>query len=747
MQTNNSPVSIEGGLICLDNHNKSKLSNYGLHCNPNFDSSKLVVKKYVLDGQAIQVGIHINKTLSNTQQYDIFQYTAGNPPIWPGTYFIPDDGNQYSFQGNATTKTVNLYYKAAGLNPGDVAWRYLEEVNGVATWKDPGSETVGSYSVTKNTLTLDYNPNRRIIGIWAKYVSDKNATWNYAQGDGVAANPPADSSYTAGAQFVNYSDTLGGTTFTYAQEPGKYTLLFDHSCAQFSSSSNYLRNSAFSIVIKPIDVTVTMNTGATLTYGDKLELGALPSTAGSADLAKKVATANNGVDVGDLGLIFAKSYGTDAGSKNVIAPIGWTNKKYNVTFMGNATFAGVGTYTIGKRDVTVVLNDDYITYGASTAKEANVAKTALNGTSSIITSTKNDSTKFKDTDNKDVTITTPATGVKADAYKGGWYYSTDVGAGKASLQFINPDTNSGADLSKIFEYEITDYAAATDKDAADTDGFLNVKKYTVSVKNINKNYNVTFINAQTGKSGTNPNEGTFIYEVRKADLGASLSASTTTPKYDEAANDGTAQTITLPTDTITKQGYSGASLTMKYLVYGASDTIPTNLADANSANWADETKVTEWATASATATKTDAGTYTVFTRVENSNHNAKVYKWTFTIGANKVKYRLVIKYKDNGVDKVLQPVSGLLQQAYKKGSAVTVSVQYEWDWDGGDPTKKPTAWDADVLAGKGPDVKIYYLGTDTDNKHGAAAGDGVTYPDESKKADGTTAAGLGSLTA
>ncbi|MDE7297039.1 MAG: hypothetical protein K2N84_07230, partial [Clostridia bacterium] len=126
-----------------------------------------------------------------------------------------------------------------------------------------------------------------------------------------------------------------------------------------------------------------------------------------------------------------------------------------------------------------------------------------------------------------------------------------------------------------------------------------------------------------------------------------------------------------------------------------------------------------------------------------------VYKWTFTIGANKIKYRLIISTgKDgNGKDIALQPVSGLLQQAYKKGSAVTVSVQYEWDWD--TSVSKPSTWDADNAAtpSKGPDVKIYYLGTDTDNKHGAAAGDGVTYPDESKKADGTTAAGLGSLTA
>ncbi|MDE5548343.1 MAG: hypothetical protein K2J30_05060, partial [Clostridia bacterium] len=346
--TKNSPVTIEGGLICLDNHNQTKLTNYALHYSSGWDATKLLVKKYVLDGQCIQVGIHINKTFSNNEQFSIMQYANGAPPIWVGTYFIPDEGNQYSFQGDSTTRTIKFYYKAAGLKPGNVAWRYLEEVNGVKTWKDPGSDTVGTYSVTKNTLTLDYNPNRKIIGIWAKYVSEhsSNSTangkiWNYAEGDGVAANPPADSSYTAGEHFINYSDTLGGSAFTYAQEPGKYTLQFNHACGQFSSSENYLRNSAFSIVIKPIDVTVTMNTGATLTYGDKLELGALPSTAGSADLAKKVATANNGVDVGDLGLIFAKSYGTDAGSKNVIAPIGWTNKKYNVTFTGNATFAEV----------------------------------------------------------------------------------------------------------------------------------------------------------------------------------------------------------------------------------------------------------------------------------------------------------------------------------------------------------------------------------------------------------------------
>ncbi|MDE5547868.1 MAG: hypothetical protein K2J30_02610, partial [Clostridia bacterium] len=134
--------------------------------------------------------------------------------------------------------------------------------------------------------------------------------------------------------------------------------------------------------------------------------------------------------------------------------------------------------------------------------------------------------------------------------------------------------------------------------------------------------------------------------------------------------------------------------------------------------------------------------------VVNSNHNAKVYKWTFTIGANKIKYRLVIKYKDdNNQDQILQPQSGLLQQVYKKGSKVTVSVQYEWEWD--TSVSKPTTWDADIAAtpSKGPDVTIYYKGTDTDNKHGATAGDGVTYPDDSLQSDGTTPAGFGSLTA
>ncbi|MDE7296124.1 MAG: DUF1565 domain-containing protein, partial [Clostridia bacterium] len=757
-------VSLAGALICKNNRNGTKASNYGIPytlgapsgSTPGTNANKIqITGRLSQGGQSADIGVSLlTYPVSTNATAAKFQIATGYSTYnsaWAGSYFSADAAPTYAVDEFVATHAPVIQHRVGGFVHEGLKWWYLEEVDGgTPTWKQPGTMTVGSYTITNNILSLNYDPNRKITGIWLRYENENvnpHKIWNVAIGDGVASNsPPSPDALTgsSGDHFIDYTDTVGGSTFTYAQDVGSYSLGWDSSTSKYMNG-NYILNCAFTIQIKPLDVTVTMN-AATGAFGEKLVLD--PS---DADTAKKLASVTSGsAKVEDLGLKFTKTYGTDVGEKNIILPIGWTNKNYNVTFVGS------GSYTVAKRDVTVILNDDYITYGSATAKEANVQKTALNGTTSILTKTINKTNKFKDKDGKDVSVVSPATppqGAATDYYKGGWYYSTDIdGNGKVSLQFIGADTNNGTDFSKIFEYEITNYAATTDKAAGDTAGFLNAKKYTVKVKNISEHYNITFVNAQTGPcAGTT---GEFTFEVRKAEFANDLKTSTSTPKYNEADNDGTAKTIALPTDTLTLQGYQGATefaaITQKHLVYTA-DTIPTNLKDTNKANWADETKVTEWGAVAdgATASKTDAGTYTVFTLVKQPNHNAKVYKWTFTIGANKIKYRLIISTgKDsNGKDIALQPVSGLLQQAYKKGSAVTVSVQYEWDWD--TSVSKPSTWDADNAAtpSKGPDVKIYYLGTDTDNKHGAAAGDGVTYPDDSKKADGTTPAGLGSLTA
>jgi len=596
LHTPNTVVKWEGAFICRDNKNQNGESNYGLHDLTSWNKDLLQLNgPLVSNGQIMDVGIHVVKAMSDTEQRAIMKNGVGSIG-WTGSYLNPDAGVNYTISGDKTT--LKLWYrKTQDFIPGDVAWRYLEEVNGVATWKDPGTETVGSYTITKNTLTLPYNPNRKITGIWAKYLPNGNTSgqvWNYAEGDGVVATPPADSSYTSGAHFINYTDTHGGTGVTTIKEPGAYAVSFDHYCNQFSQSSNYLRNSTFHIEILPVDVTVTMNDISGI-YGDKLELGSAktnsqPAVAANADLSRKLATADNGMDVADLGIYYIKSYGTDAGDKTVVLPLGWTNKKYNVTFVGS------GSYTIGKRPVTVVLNDDYITYGDKTAIEGNVQKTALNGSNSILTKGVNSTTKYQDADGKDFTISSPVTGVSGTAYKGGWYYSTDVGGGKASAQFIASDTPSN---TFPFEYEITNYTASTDKIAGDTGNFINVKKYTVTVKNTNSNYNVTFVNAQTGTSGST---GSFIYEVRKAEL----SVDTTLPSLDNddvpgadfltSTYNADNQNIELPAAAVVKKGAQSATT--------ASDITP------EMRYWSKQYTEEEYTDASHTApeaTRTEAG--------------------------------------------------------------------------------------------------------------------------------------------
>ncbi|MDE5547580.1 MAG: hypothetical protein K2J30_01080, partial [Clostridia bacterium] len=363
----------------------------------------------------------------------------------------------------------------------------------------------------------------------------------------------------------------------------------------------------------------------------------------------------------------------------------------------NVTFVGSGSYTVAKRDVTVILNDDYITYGDTKAKDTNVTKAALNGNSSILTKTINTTTKFKDADGNDVGVVSPATppqGAATDYYKGGWYYSTDIdGNGKASAKFTDVDTTNGTDFSKILEYDITNYAAATDKIAGDTGNFINAKQYTISVKNISDHYNITFVNAQTGASGST---GTFIYEVRKATLGIDQS------KAPDADSDGKKdflgstynaadQTVELPAATVKKEGATTATTasdiapTMQYWNVAFTETQYTDASFT-----APTLAGTDWT--STKPTVKNAGKYKIYVKVSLKNHNDLMYDFVYEMNAYELDFDIVLKRKPDAssAEQTLTKGSTGYSEAYN-GQAIKAEISYKWGTGG-----KPTTFDGDA---------------------------------------------------
>ncbi len=561
--------------------------------------------------------------------------------------------------------------------------------------------------------------------------NEANLVGPYVTTFGTTSNYPDSTHHFQGsmAPYTNKNNAFpGGNNGTGVSAVGQYTFVLNSG----NICDAFMLNPILNVEILPADVQVTIH-DKTIPYGlNKAELDAWLN-----DPANGVYTVTglpNGVTAESLGIKVEKTYGTDANRSYTLR--GAWNASAHPDF--NVTFNNVGKLTITQREVNIILNDDEVVYGGD-IKESEIKK--INEASNKVINQSFNNTQAKDKDGNNRTVDGTPTG--DPLYLGGWRYFDSTGSNPINSttdtkhQIVSRDFNVANNVLP-FEFEIVYTSSAWE--SGDNDKYFKVGSYAYKLKGTNPNYKFTIHNS----SGI---EGDAAFKVIKADFSDSLKASASTPKYNETTNDGTAKTIVLPTDTLTLQGYQDltkAGITMKYLVYGASDTVPTELNDSNKEDWA---TATAWVSASSSVSKTTAGSYTVYTLVSSTNHNDKVYKWTFSIGQNGIKYRLVIKYVDgNGKEQILQATNGNLEQVYKKGSKVTVSVQYEWEWD--TSVSKPATWDSDVTAGNGPDIKIYYKGTDSGNKHGAAAGDGVTYPDESlTDANPPAPAGLGSLTA
>ncbi|MDE7296982.1 MAG: hypothetical protein K2N84_06935, partial [Clostridia bacterium] len=535
--------------------------------------------------------------------------------------FFPDDIDSIVIAGHSTNE-VHVWQSANYFTPGTATanriigtWEY--KLNGGAWQNVPvnGTDSATPVEVPYGTT---------VSGVRVKWTQVKAANTPLNRICSTVAsecNPSSITPFGASGSIINRyqgpncaSDNeafpSGGVSAV-----GKYTFLLNSG----NTSDGIFRNPVLNIEIVPTPVTITI-ADKVLEYGkNATELSTWLN-----DSANGVISGlPNGVTAAQLGVTLEKTYGTDANRTYTVRGK-WnpaTNPNYKVTF------ANVSKLTIKPRTVNILLNDEEVVYGGD-VKEAEIKKINDLTDTKILHKNFNE-TQAKDKDNNPRTDGgTPAKPV----YIGGWRYFDSTGtnavASKSDTehQLVARDldvSSDGKTATKLpFEYEITYTSAAWE--SADTDKYFKVGDYTLKLKGTNDNYKFTFYNASE-------QEGDAKLKVIKAEFADSLKTSTSTPKYDEVANDGTAKTIALPTDTLTLQGYQGATeftaVTQKHLVYTA-DTIPNNLKDTNSKNWADETKVTEWASATATSTsKTDAGTYTVFTLVKQPNHNAKVYKW------------------------------------------------------------------------------------------------------------------------
>lgn len=308
------------------------------------------------------------------------------------------------------------------------------------------------------------------------------------------------------------------------------------------------------------------------------------------------------------GVKLIKDFGTDSGVYYVIPDpdamdsLKAANPNYNITFVNR------GKLTVDKRTVTMLLNDDYTNYADSTKKPQVDTVDKVND-NTFLNKTENTSTKYQNENGED-----QSDSQNNPLYKGGWQYDYDQAALNAAADqeaYKKEHQFLAADLAEVpFEYKFN--YSSSNYHAADSDKWLNVGDYTVTVECTNNNYDVTFKNAKDNSKTT------FVYSIRKADLAASLKEPSETapkvPDYKSGTYTGTDQTIAVPDVALTIKGYqglidytdeSGKSTAdwYKYIVHKNEDGVQTPAKP--------DADATDWASASSSVKKKEKGTYTV----------------------------------------------------------------------------------------------------------------------------------------
>ncbi|MDE5547652.1 MAG: hypothetical protein K2J30_01450, partial [Clostridia bacterium] len=318
-------------------------------------------------------------------------------------------------------------------------------------------------------LRLEYDPNRRISQVRAK-IKGYDGNWytystlvdmtNYNNSNAWRAtvyrhdgnttdlcfcnsdwNPAAIASNTYGTQW--FSDLVAADHGMY--KPGSFSFLVDQAAGANSNygsydliknpstnpvtrvtmsdimNGKYLTNSTLTIEIVPKDVNVTID-DKTSQYGETFET--------------MTATTDAGLSASDIGLTLVKDPGYNVGIYNIRPELDTTTNRFT---NGNYNIASVtyGKYTITKREVTLILNDDWETYGNAHA---------LNE-------------YYNNTPAKDAEGNTIEDDNGDPVYKGGWRYDS------GSKEFVTEDlTTVGTNKKGPLEFSST--VVFTDTEAA-----------------------------------------------------------------------------------------------------------------------------------------------------------------------------------------------------------------------------------------------------------------------------------------
>ncbi len=333
-----------GPLICTENTvgsqaNNVELSNLSGNTSINGGSGARInvgtAAGYSLAGARIY--IYTSPYPTSTQYWYITKgYEAAStslPSARPNTYFYVDNTALTCIWDG--TGEVYMSHPTSFLTYIQAKWEY--KLDGDTDWT----------AATSSVVDLTYS---------GKAIADVRATASCAPNNFTSIQ----SASAGNLKYIKDSRT-GGTTLSSSADVGSVTFVFDNMTGVLSSSYT-IRDCGFTINIKPKDATVTIGNQQKAEYGKALTY----------DLTKMSVSGLVGGDtIYSLGLSFRRGYGLNAGTHNLYGDKA-TNKNYNVTFVN-------GTFTIEKRDVYVIINNDSAAYGKTNDMNTEI-ETKLNAT-------------------------------------------------------------------------------------------------------------------------------------------------------------------------------------------------------------------------------------------------------------------------------------------------------------------------------------------------------------------------------
>ncbi|MCI8343725.1 MAG: hypothetical protein HFE25_04680, partial [Clostridia bacterium] len=556
--------------------------------------------KLIQNGIAAKVGVSLtsyNATSSQlipfTNNYQYGTNTANNMDLFVGNYFFADDP-QYGIVVNTGGEACVATWNTHGCLVKNHKYNYQISLSDGSTYNTishtgSGANVVSALhsdvAVMLNKLgnaaypaTLDASASRLtytygatgiyVTGVKVYHLNDLGGAY---QGKTIDMDS-SDQSKPFGKYIdssgnnktiIGYIDSFGsngGSTDSYtftsiggANRAGYYTFIPGDSMAIVGYRAV---NCTFTVEVNPKPVTVTLSNSITAKFGmNDTELLTFLKNGGTTPYY----TVAGLVGSDTIELDFQKEYGTDANKTYLLSatPSAASASNNNGNYI--ITVANTGKLTIVPREVTIILNDDYATYGDSNMKESQVTDSAANNNNAlagnnVISQKENASTKYQDIEGKDVTSDGTTSGTPY--YKGGWQYPSTA---KAENKFVAATLTGGVSTgaAEFLKYTFEPLTSGTDYAANDTEKYLNVRSassgsakaaYTIKVENTNKNYVVKFQD-KTGASIGSDDNGEFKFEVREADLGNLKAPSeTSTPKvgkYTGAEYNGSAVTIAL----------------------------------------------------------------------------------------------------------------------------------------------------------------------------------------------------------